>query len=146
MEVYNSTIYNCQDGIQRSLGTVIAKNNVAFNNTDDFDGSFTTLDYNASDDDMSGTDPHWIDMGSSTVEWAKAFTDYTNHDFSIKDYFSPLYDAGTNIVIVDDDIIGTARPRDKSTDVGAFEFTGLIPKYRFKEGGEYRIKGNIKFK
>jgi hypothetical protein len=67
-----------------------------------------------------------VDISPNATEaddWAAAFTDYTNGDFSLKSG-SPLIDAGTDLSAVMDsvDIIGTSRPQGDAWDVGAFEY------------------------
>ncbi|MCK5416600.1 hypothetical protein KAI92_04190, partial [Candidatus Parcubacteria bacterium] len=144
VNVYNNTIYNCYIGIDRDgLGTSTIKNNVVFNNINDFANGFTIIEYNASDD---GDGTNAISLGSSTVTWKAAFTDYENYDFSVRDLSSVLYDAGTTITIVTDDIIGTARPYHDIYDVGAFEFVNSKKGFRFKPGGNFKFKGHFEFK
>jgi len=142
---YNNTVYNCTQGIVNGDGTINAKNNVVFNSLDDFVGVFSILDYNASDD---GDGTNAIDISPSSVEaddWAAVFTDYANGDFSIRDIASVLYNSGTTIITVTDDIIGTARPYYESYDIGAFEFKESKPKYRFSPGGTFKFEGDFKF-
>jgi hypothetical protein len=145
--VYNNTVYNCYQGIAYSDGTLTAKNNVVFNTSDDFvnPGSMT-LDYNASDDDESGSDAHWVDMGSSTETWTAAFKDYANYDFRVRDTGSVLYKAGTVISVVTDDIAGNSRPFNEQYDIGAFELI-VGDKFRLIPGqGTIKFRGNVKFK
>ncbi len=131
--IYNNTVYNCNKGI-RSSGAVI--NNVAFNNDDDFYSS-GGMNYNASDD-LDGTNA--IDISPGAVEaddWSKAFKDYVNYDFHIKNTSSVLYNAGTSTDLVTDDIAGNARPFAGYFDIGAFEHTPL---------GQIRMRGNVKMR
>lgn len=121
--VLNNTVSNCTTGIFRQGGTVNAINNASFNNTDDFSGTFNSLDYNASDD---GDGTNAVDIspgGTEADDWNAAFTDYINGDFSVKDSVSVLFDAGTDLSGsgIIDDIIGTARPESVSYDIGVFE-------------------------
>ena len=121
LNVRNSTICGFNDGIERDNGTVTITNCAVFNNDDDFDGTITA-NYCASDD-VTGTNAVDISSGATeSTEWAKAFTDYANGDFSVKDVDSVLYNAGTTIAAVTTDIIGTARPQSTAYDIGAFEF------------------------
>lgn len=127
-DLYNCTISGATetDGVKWTTSTFTAKNNAVFNNTDDFDGTFT-FNYNASDDDTGGG-TNWVDIsaGVEATEWAKAFTDYsgTPPDFSIKDASSVLYQAGESNTndnkVPTTDIAGTARV-DGSESIGAFE-------------------------
>jgi hypothetical protein len=150
--VYNNTFYNNRIGISHSsytFGQAIAKNNAVFGNFADFVGPFTTLDYNASDEDISGTDQHWVNISPNTngesdaTGWVKAFTDYANGDFSIKSMSSPLYNSGTSISIVINDILGNKRPIEEKYDIGAFELSPL-PNYRMN--GHIEIQGHVEFK
>jgi photosystem II stability/assembly factor-like uncharacterized protein len=65
---YNNLITNFSTGINKGNVTLghWVKNNVVFNNSDDFAGSYTTLDYNASDD---GDGTHAI----TGVDWGATF-------------------------------------------------------------------------
>lgn len=119
--VYNCTVYGCGNGIYRYDGAdnhaVI--NCAVFGNTDDF-LSTMAIDYCASDDG-DGTNAVNISPGATeTTDWAAAFTDYANGDFSVKDASSVLYNAGTDLSgTFTTDIIGTTR---STWDIGAFEY------------------------
>jgi len=143
--LYNNTITETNTGFRAENGSEILKNNVFFNNTDDFSGVFTTLDYNASDD---GDGIHAIDISPGTVEadgWHSAFVDYLNNDFRVRDMSSVLYDSGVIISTITDDIAGNPRPYHDGYDVGAFEYSKLKPKYRLSPGGSMKLKGFLKF-
>jgi hypothetical protein len=58
--------------------------------------------------------------------------------------FSEMYNKGTTISIVTDDIEGVERPYDEVYDIGAFEFNGRKPKFRFR-GGTFKIQGTVQF-
>jgi len=121
VSVHNSVITNCATGINRAAGTVAVTNCAVFNNTDDFSGTMTVT-YTASDDnDIAGTGN--IDISPSATEaddWAAAFTDYANGDFSIKNTDSVLYHAGTDLNLTYD-IAG--NPWHATTpSIGAFEY------------------------
>lgn len=100
-------------GIDRSGGTVSVKNTAVFNCTNDFNGTITA-DYCASDD---GDGTNAVDIspgGTEATDWAAAFTDYTNHDYTLKDDASVLFEAGTDLsgdanYAVTTDAFGTAR-------------------------------------
>ena len=135
--IYNNTISDCYKGIYRYAGTLTAVNNAVFNNVDDFDGTFSTCDYNASDDG-DGTNSVDISPGASeSDDWNDAFVDYANGDFHIKDTDSVLYNAGTNDPgsgLFSDDIDGDTR--DDNWDIGADEYVAgggaaFIPKVMF---------------
>lgn len=117
--LYNSTVSGFNDGVEVDAGTLTVTNCAVFNNGDDFDGSMT-ITYCASDD-ADGTNAVNISPGKTeSDDWAAAFTDYANGDFSVKDTDSPLYDAGTDLsAYFTTDIAGTTR---STWDIGAFEF------------------------
>ncbi|MCX6796296.1 MAG: hypothetical protein NTW06_02240, partial [Candidatus Falkowbacteria bacterium] len=132
---------------------LIATNNAVFNISNlnsEFGGTggVFTLNYNATDDN-TGAGTNWINISpnvngaTDAQDWAKAFTDYANNDFSIKNYFSPLFDAGTTITSVTSDIIGTPRPKNTAYDIGAFEFYNTIPQYRIEN--KIQIEGKVQF-
>jgi hypothetical protein len=136
--VRNSTISGCStSGIAaRQANSMYVTNCAVFNNADDFEGTFPAggITYCARDDADAGTGNVDISPGATEADdWAAAFTDYTNGDFSLKSG-SPLIDAGTDLSAVMDsvDIIGTSRPQGDYWDIGAFEFVvsgGSGPKW-----------------
>ncbi|MFH0891344.1 MAG: right-handed parallel beta-helix repeat-containing protein [Candidatus Falkowbacteria bacterium] len=146
VNAYNNTVYGQDSAFESYNGAVVnAVNNVVFGNNDDFYSSVGafSLDYNASDD---GDGTNAISLGSSTAVWDATFVDWQNYDFRIRDTASVLYDAGTTITLVTDDIAGNARPSDDAFDIGAFEYVTGRAKYRFLPGGTFKMKGTIKFK
>ncbi len=146
LNIHNCTIYNFNTGINQDAGTLLAYNNAVFGNANDFDGTMT-LDYNASDD-KDGTNAIDISPAGFATEadaWKAAFTDYANGDFSIRDTSSVLYDSGTTIIAVTDDILGTVRPQGDGYDVGAFEYNFGRYKYRFNDGS-FKVRGTLKFR
>lgn len=124
INLYNSVFTGClSDCLERNSSTFIVINCANFDNTDDFDGAFTSLNYNASDDG-DGSNP----VAPSGGDWDNEFTDYTNRDFSILDTGN-LY-LGSEVTNADDnlvpsvDIIGTDRNTGvgTQTSIGAHEF------------------------
>lgn len=117
--IYNNTIYNCDEGIFTEWQTnAVSKNNVIFSCNDDFNDTATgtlTIDYCASDD---GDGTNSISPASS--DWSNEFTDYASGDFSILNSGN-LYNGGTTVVSVTDDIKDTSRPQSTAYDVGAYE-------------------------
>jgi hypothetical protein len=53
------------------------------------------------------------------------FVDLTNFDLHLK-YCSPAIDAGTNTGAPPDDLDGNPRPYNGTSDIGAYEFQGLV--------------------
>ncbi len=88
--IYNNLAYNCNRGFSQTAGTTTATNNVSGNNTDDFNGTFATLTYNAMDDADAGTG------NINGLTWTDIFTDPANGDFTLKDAETDLLQAGTN--------------------------------------------------
>lgn len=126
MYIYNCTVTGCQYGMYEYSGTIYASNCALFNNDYDFRNikDANTVSYCASDD---GYGVNAVDISPNATEaddWALAFTDYSNGDFSIKDAGSVLYNAGTDLTAsgVTTDIIGIARPQATIFDIGAYEF------------------------
>lgn len=121
--LYNCTISDNHIGVGRRSSTMTIVNCAIFNNMYDVE-SGATVTYTASDDTISGTGNVNISPGATeTTDWASAFTDYANGDFSIKDTDSVLYDAGIVQSGVTTDIIGTSRGSvGGACDIGAFEY------------------------
>lgn len=147
---YNNTIYNTGFGIFGTT-TVTAQNNVVAGSGDEFYGTFANLSYNATDD-YTGDGTYWTDISPASEHRGHqaAFGDYQNRDFSVKDKASVLYDAGTAISFITDDIIGNGRPTgyyytagDKY-DIGAFELSTPPAKYQF-DTDYMKFEGHIKF-
>lgn len=119
-EVYNCTIYGFNDGIEvdEVATSVTLKNNIVFNNADDFDDAVgVTIDYNGSDDD-TGTNS----QTPSGADWANEMSNYAVFNFTLDSagnmYDNGVTDPGTGLF--DDDIKGTART--VSWSIGAFEY------------------------
>ena len=119
LDVLNCTVYNQNDGIERDEGAVNVINTTVFFCDDDFDGTFNSIDHCASDD---GDGTNAVTITQSASDYAALVTDAPNGDFTVTDASSELYNAGTNTGAPGDDIIGTSRPQDTTTDIGAFEF------------------------
>jgi len=121
--IWNSTITGCGSGLNQTTATsrLVAKNNVVFNNTDDFNNcGSATLDYNASDDG-DGTNAVALNENASG-EWTASFTDYSAGDFSVKDASAPIYNVcngDPSSGVYSTDITGFSRTGN--WDMGAFE-------------------------
>ena len=140
--VYNNTVYNCYYGyIQGSSPSFIVKNNISYNNTDNYNGTFDSSSTNNlsgpnSDPDTPGSNPR----NGVTV----TFADEANDDFHLaytdtgaKGYGANL-SADSNLAF-SDDIDGQGRPRPGigSWDIGADQYNG---------GESMKIRGQIKIK
>ena len=118
ININSCTIYNNHDGIEVDNGTINVINSLVFLSGDaDFDGSFTSITYCASDDSQAGTGNFQITQTAS--DYAALVTDAPGGDFSVTNDSSELYNTGSTTL--SDDIIGTSRPQSTDDDVGAFE-------------------------
>lgn len=128
MHTYHNTVYGFSGDAMESDGmTSYSVNNAVFGNGDDFQDTFTTINYCASDD---GDGTNAVDLNeNASSEWDNGFVDWSNADFRVKDASSLLYDAGGSIsswTTLDGDsdplaadIKGDTRSTD---DIGAFVY------------------------
>ena len=130
-------MYHCivtsisDDAVESDRNDLYPVNCAVFDNADDWRDACPTdfPNYCASDDDNQGINGIDISPGAvEATEWAKAFTDYANDDFSIKDVDSVLYSAGLNMASEFTDLTGNTDPLGKDIagetrstwDVGAY--------------------------
>jgi hypothetical protein len=128
--VYACTLAGSYYGIFEGSGTgvVTPKGNIVFNNTDDFFGTMTSADYNASDDNDAGGSNN-VDLNeNASGEWTASFTDYANDDYTVKDSSAPIYNVGTDLSGngVTDDLINVSRPQATTYDMGCFELVAAV--------------------
>ena len=93
--IYNNTVYNVSTGIY-SVDESVAINNAIFNSSvSDFNGTFDSLDHNASDD-LDGDNPIDISPGGSEADgWNAAFTSIMPMGISGSGIWAlSLYDVG----------------------------------------------------
>lgn len=120
--IYNNTIYNCYRGIQATNGTIIAVNNLSYNNSvADFNGTFTTSNYNFSKD---ATAPGANSIHGTADAKTPDFTSTTSgsEDFHLLST-SDAIGVGTDNPgsgLYTDDIDGVTR--STSWDIGADEY------------------------
>ena len=135
--VYNSTIFNTSRGVNTRNNGVTVKNSALFYiddingvDTNDIVGTYTAVDYCASDN-VVGTNAVDISPGSDEpTEWAKAVKDYVNGDVTIKDISSVLYGAGNDLSNEFTDLTGDTNPLNKDMignnrtrwDIGAINY------------------------
>lgn len=118
--IYNNTVYGCTVGIQSASSDATVINNVSAENGDDFFGTFTTIDFNASDDG-DGTNAQTL-----SATRADDFADVTIDDYSIVSgsvcVENGADDPGSGLY--SDDIVGIAR--SSAWDIGAFELVAVV--------------------
>ncbi len=116
-DIYNCTVYNFNDGIERDAGTVTVTNCAVFGNADDFDGTMTIS--NCASDDGDGSNAQTLDSSSG---YANEFTSVAGDDFSLVSG-GVCGENGTDLSGsgVTDDIIGTSRPQSTNYDISAYE-------------------------
>lgn len=119
--ITNTTISGFDDGIEIDGGTADVVNSAVFNNNNDFDGSFSSIDFCASDD---GDGTNAVTITQSASDYAALVTNAPNGDFSPTDAFSELVGGGTATGRPATDIIGVSWVTD---DIGAFAFVGGSP-------------------
>ena len=134
LRCYNTVLSNSYAGYVRLGGTLYTTNCIAFNigSTDEWYNC--TASYCAGDV-STGAGTNWVNISPGATEaddWADAFTDYANGDFSVKDASSVLYGAGIIQTGVTTDIIGTSRGSvGNACDIGAFEYVESSPALAF---------------
>lgn len=113
---YNNIFYDCNRGILAGTETntnVYAVNNAVIDASTDFDGTYTTLDYNAGDDG-SGTN------AVTPTDWDAVFNDYANYDFTLIAN-SDLIDAGYDLsATFSTDINGDTR--SGTWEIGVYNY------------------------
>ncbi len=124
--VYNNTVYNCYYGIAVSGGgTAIAKNNISYNNTDNYTGTFTSSDYNLSGPTQTDA-PGANSRQGVTVSFVS--TTPGSEDFHLQSSDAGARNYGTSSVSeigFTDDIDG--QTRSGIWDIGADEFINYSP-------------------
>ena len=146
--IYNNTIYNSRYGILASrdgYGITYAKNNISYNNTDNYSGTFSATSTN----NLSG--PTQTDAPGSNPQNAKVvnFLDAANRDFHLAPTDRAARDAGVSLAAdtylpFTVDIDGDTRPKGSAWDIGADEDAASNPDYRFN--GWFKLKGFFKFR
>lgn len=114
LNIYNLIVTNFNDGIEEDGTAAPTVTNCAvWNNTDDFDGTFTIS--NCASDDGDGANA----VSPSGLNWGNEFTDIASGDFTLLDTGN-LYQAGTDLSgIFTDDIDGDTR---SNWDIGPDEY------------------------
>ena len=128
---YNNTIYNCRTGIYPISGSVIAKNNLCYNNTDNYVAGFNIISTN----NLSGpqlTDAPGLNPRNGPNMFV-TFVDELNNDFHLASNDIGARNYGTNLnpdpdghLSFPDDIDGQTRPGQLVWDIGADEYFPMI--------------------
>ena len=138
--LYNNTVVDCEDGINAIQGTVVAKNNLVYNNTDNYVGVFDA----ASTNNLSGPGPDTeIPLTNAQDGVSVTFVNPGTDDWHLDPSDTGARDFGTNLagdpdLAFVDDIDGELRPAP--WDIGADEVvagTGQVHyRWRNDDGGE----------
>jgi|GEM_PF-4853465 len=120
--VYNNTMFGCYNAIFNWDGTVVAKNNIAFNSTDDYYSLSAGSDCNLGQE-ANGGGTNYIQTFQTA---AQMFVDPAGSDFHIL-ATSDAYNAGTDLsadpnLAFSDDIDG--EKHEGAWDIGADEYWG----------------------
>ena len=142
---YNNTVYNFATGFNIVWGGIAAKNNIAQNCTDGYNGTFeASSDYNISD--LAADAPNATFTGGTADV---LFIDEANDDFRLSSDDTAAKGAGLNLstdtdLSFFDDIRGQARPASPTAwSIGASEpqSAGKIK----LEGTQIKMEGDAKF-
>jgi len=127
--VYNNTVYNCGVGLYRHSGTFVAKNNISYNNTDNYYGTFDA----SSTNNLSG--PTQTDAPGLNSRNGVTVT-FVNPTGSPPDFHLASSDAGARNYGTDlsadanlpfsTDIDGQTRPGENVWDIGADEYVAVV--------------------
>jgi hypothetical protein len=117
--VQNCTFSNSGVGVYQWGGTSTVTNCAFLNNDDDLAGGHTVT-YSAGDDADFDSGTGNIGWSTESTAWNANFTDYSTHDYSVKDTSAGIYDHGTDLSgSFTTDIRGVTR---STWDIGAFEY------------------------
>ncbi len=146
--IYNNTIANCSLGIRGGFGyaAALVKNNISYNNyynntPENYIGSFDA----ASTNNISGPNQAGAPGSNPKNNASVLFADPTNNDYHLSFYDTLAKDHGINLstdpyMPFNTDIDGDTRK--DPWDIGADEYTGVYPQYRFQ--GDFKIQGKAK--
>jgi len=122
--VYSNTVSGCTKGIETSWQDTVAKNNIAFNNTDDYLGDYYPGETSTNNAYSEGSDPGSNGLNITGNSSSDLFVDFGIDDFHLKSG-SVLIDAGADLssdgyLNFSDDIDGDNR--SGTWDIGADEY------------------------
>jgi len=131
--VYNCTVYNCDDAIVRDGGTFNVYDSAVFGNNDDFVGTFNTI-MNCASNDGDGTNP------VTPSNWNDVFEDVSTRDFRLKATDTDLQFAGAidpSSGLYSDDAAGVSRGTSPTQwDIGALHAYTVLRTVK-DSGGNY---------
>lgn len=126
MNATNVTLYGYSTGrgVSNDGGTLNLKNSLVFGNSDDISGT-VNITYSCGDDSDFSSGTGNFQITQTADNYAALVKDASGGDFSITNLLSELYNTGTNTGAPSDDIVGSVRPLNGITDIGAFELIVL---------------------
>jgi hypothetical protein len=140
VNAYNNTVTNCYGGFSRNGGTFITKNNISYNNTTDYSGSFDTSSTNNLSKDATAPPYNTFYTGITDL----AFADVANSDFHLANSDARARDHGADLssdsnLSFSTDIDGELRNVGGAWDIGADESGTTV-----KINGGVKIEGGVK--
>lgn len=120
----NNTICKSEVGVYRSdaNGTVLARNNLAFGNTDDYGSDYAFSSGSTDNAYSEGSDPGTSGVDISGYSAAQIFEDHTNNDFHLI-ATAPVIDEGTDLGASIPEYDIDYASRSGTWDIGADEVT-----------------------
>ena len=117
VNLYNSIASDCTTGMKEVAEsdadvTLTANHNCFYNNTTNY-GIVDGVTVTAGSNDLSGTDPFFVDTANADFRLQSQSKGYVNN--------SPCIDVGTSTNAPSTDILGIARPKGSGVDMGAYE-------------------------
>lgn len=137
--VYNNTVYGCDTGILSESSETIAKNNIAYGNTDNYSGLFNGGANNLSGPGSDAQIPGLNNQNGVTVTFVNA----ANKNFHLSSTDTGARDHGIDLSNdLDDgisfsfDIENQSRPYNSTWDIGADEYVLLSTKNVYYSVGQ----------